>query len=103
MIIIYHKRDLDLSKVSEEGAYSMGWESWFRGENPAENPFSRQNQDLLFHEWSAGYYDCQENFGKALFGSKLNYYKTCPVCACDIDEKSNCPNHCDWINKEDIQ
>jgi hypothetical protein len=59
MIIIYHNRDLDLTRASEEGAYSMGWEAYFRGENLSENPFSRREQDLLFHEWSAGYYDCE--------------------------------------------
>lgn len=103
MIIIYNKQDLDLTKVSEEGAYFMGREAYIRGENPAENPFSRKDQDLFFHEWQAGYHDCQENYGKASFGSEPNYYETCPVCSCDMDEKNNCPNHCDWINKEDVQ
>jgi len=103
MIIIYNKRDLDLTKVSEEAVYSMGWESYFRGESPSENPFLRREQDLLFHEWRAGYYDCEEEYGKIAFGKDVNYYKTCPICDCDMDIKNNCPNNCDWIDKGDEQ
>ncbi len=93
--IQYGSRTLDLSEVTPDGAWELGWEMYLICEHWQQNPF-QDKYSQQYEEWADGYREAQDEYGRSGKGSK-KLPDSCPICGSNLQKPDgNCKNKQCW-------